>query len=213
MKKLLSLALALLMVASLAACGSSPNGSASSSPSVSQTENQSATGSNSADADSATASAAVPSQNDSVQKLPTFGVSYTGLLDVLKESHTGFDDEPVINTMQTSDGIMLNQYVYTADNFISVQFYETEDNELQQVITIASYAEITEDQARNLGAFFALITGAFEPEPDVLKQIDTKLDIVNSGFTSGTCNLASGTLADYMYVVDNSSAMVTITAI
>lgn len=212
MKKILSLALALLMVASLAGCGASPTGSSSTSA-ASQSAQQSATGNNLADASSAEASTSVNSQIDSAQDLPTFGVSYTGLLDVLKESHTGFDLEPDIRIMQTTDGITLNQYVYTADDFISVQFYETEDNELQQVIAIALYSDITEDQAKTLGSFFALIIGAFEPEPDVLEQVDTKLDIVNSGFTSGTCNLASGTLADYMYIVDDSSAMVTITAI
>lgn len=213
MKKLLSLALALLMSVSLAACGSSASGGSSSAPAASQSVQQSASSSNLADASSSAASASVSSQINSVQKLPTFGVSYTGLLDTLKESHTGFDAEPETHTMQTSDGITLNQYVYTADGFISVQFYETEDNELQNIIAMATYSDLSKDQAKTLGSFFALIIGAFEPDPDVLEQIDTKLDIVNSGFSSGTCNLASGTLADFMYIVDNHSAMVTITAI
>lgn len=213
MKKLLSLALALLLSVSLAACGSSASGGSASAPAASQSAQQSASSSNLADASSSAASASVSSQISSDQGLPTFGVSYTGLLDVLKESHTGFDAEPETHTMQTSDGITLNQYVYTADGFISVQFYETEDNELQNIIAMATYSDLSKDQAKTLGSFFALIIGAFEPDPDVLKQIDTKLDIANSGFSSGTCNLASGTLADFMYIVDNHSAMVTITAI
>ncbi|WP_040663883.1 hypothetical protein [Oscillibacter ruminantium] len=214
MKKLMSLALALLMAASLAGCGSSAPAQSSSSA-----------GAATSSAAIASASAANPMAGFDPQKaevasgqsdtaaLPTFGVSYTGLLDVLKESHTGFDAEPETHVMQTTDGVSLNQYIYTADDFISVQFYETETNELQSVIVMAKYADMTSDQAKTLGSFFALITGAFEPDASTLNDIDKKLDIANAGFASGTCNLASGTLADYMYIVDNSSAMVTITAI
>lgn len=205
MRNLLAFLCAIVMLFTLAACGNSGQGTATVSQPATSSQSSSSTPSS-----SDTSNSSGSGNNISETKTSTFGISHTEFIKALKGNYKNFPDEP--SSQRTfEDGGTYTQYVYTVDDCINVQCFETSDGKLYSVIVMADSSQFTSaDQAHDLGSLEAIIVGLFEPDSTMLDKVDADLDIANAGLTEGTANNATGSIAIFSYFVSSGIATLTV---
>ena len=122
-----------------------------------------------------------------------------------------FASEPTIEEDQ--DALLGNTVSYTYEIVpgASCTIYSIkETNEVYSLLVYINFAKLSKEDVPAASFYLGLLVSGFEPDSTKIDQIHADLDIVNA--TGDTVNIASGTIADYTYVISQSTGMLLIDA-
>lgn len=199
MKKILAIALCAVLCFSLASCGT-PTSGTSQPPSETPSENP--TSSPSQD---------VLSSEEPSAEIKSFHAQASNFIDTLTTVYDGtLSDPEELDNSEEEPNISVK--VYSVGDYANLYCYENDLNgELTKVTLYASLKNVdTTEKAKSLGSLQAIVVAMMEPDDDMLTEVDADLDIANSGLTAGTLNFATGSIASYMFFVDDSLSMLII---
>lgn len=142
-----------------------------------------------------------------------FPITSAEFADDMHTNIEAFSTEPALAMVNVDkNNVKTLQYAYNVYDWIDVFCYEAEVGQLKSVTLITSTDKITDtDRAGEFGGTLASLISYFEPDESTLAQVDADLDIVNQFLTEGTMNFASGSIAEYMYMVNDKTIMLSIT--
>lgn len=196
MKKLLALSLTFLMVASLAACGSTRSISSASAGSDAQSSASDTSSESSSDSDIGTQAPSV-----------WFNYSFNDYLVQMAKSYDGFPQNPEKSEGKCDDGSKYTQYMVSIKNCISIQGFETEKGKLYDFMILSDANDIK--GAGLEGTFNRIMLATetlFEPDEDSFTKINEKLNTTDDGYPSledGTSCVVDGSVAEFSYSVEN----------
>lgn len=205
MKKSFLLGIGLSLCFTLAACGEQPSNTPASSSSAA-----SSSISSSSSADSSQP-AATPSS------LATFGSSHEAFLEAIKPSiqnqyPTLFSEEPSVQEHDASEVTpAAMSYSYPVGNSGALVLFDEKDSqELYEVFLSFQVGKEDETSIQQIGFIQGILFSALEPDETMRQQIDQQLN--TSNISEDAVTLASGTVADWTYLVDGTSISLMVTA-
>ena len=148
-------------------------------------------------------------KDQSQTNVKTFGASHAAFIDSVKpiaqENYASlFSSDPTIKEHEASDTLPETiSYSFPVGNAASLILYDIKDSgELYEVFL--TFDTSTEDtiSIREIGFVNGIMMAALEPDQSVREQIDQKLNCSN--ITENSITFASGTAADWTYMVDGS---------
>lgn len=158
-----------------------------------------------------------PTEKNSGTAVKTFGISAADLANAMSKAFKGseygnaFENEPEVEESEDKTFGKLVSYSYPICDGAQCVLYETKDGgEAYSVFLVGDSSKMDTDDAKAFGAYAAIIIDGFESDDQKLTEIDSKLDIANTGFSTSAVNVASGTSANFTYLVDDGTAMLLI---
>lgn len=151
--------------------------------------------------------------------ISTFGASQDSLIKALRNAIADSDfpdllsDDPVINRNEASEYIPADvSYTYSVADGASLVLYSVESSsELYHAYLCFTPASLTTDAEQSaVGYLVGLLESAFEPNVAMREQIDTELNLSNTSIDGTT--FATGTIANWTYIISNGSCQLSIMA-
>ena len=208
MKKRTLFATGLSLCLLLTACGGQPTKNPADTTNPSQVNAPSST---------AVTSSAEARQSVFEATIATFGSSHTEFMEAIKPSAQKtypslFSEEPTAHEHEASDTLPAAlSYSYPVGNAAAFVLYDVKDSEeLYEVFLSFDISKENETSIQEIGLVNGLMMAALEPDQNVRQQIDQQLNCSN--VTEDAVTFASGTAADWTYIVNGSSISLMATA-
>lgn len=147
----------------------------------------------------------------------TFGISASSMADALSKTLTikGYPDafKGTATEIELPSEEDVIAYSYNVCSGVSCNLYETKSSgELVEIILIGVSSDMSTDDSKTFDGYILTITAAFCASIDELNALDESLNFVDTGFTNGVLNIFNGSIASFIYHVnDDGIAMLFVT--
>lgn len=146
------------------------------------------------------------------EKVKTFGAQAEDLIEAMSlyldatGTTNALATEPYVEEMDNGT----TAYAYEIAAGCEIVFYaETTSGELAQVFIWGQSDLMDTDGARLLGTYSALAPEYFTTESE-LQELDAELNIANTSFSENVINMYTGSKADFMFIMNNGTATLSI---
>lgn len=205
MKKSLYLLLVPAIALTLTACGGS-GGQASVSPSPSPIL-----------LEPTPAISEAPSPNVSIDE-KVFNTTVDEVVRVLAANTDGIahvsiaDVDPEIDEWEAQgSSVAGNYYSYTIQDGLAIAIIDSaQTGKVQSVSVTALVDSLSNDAAYDWGCYQVTLISMFEPDADRLAGIESDLNIQNTSFSDDDIYFASGSIAEYMYMISGGTSYLSI---
>jgi hypothetical protein len=203
MKRLFSMLFASLLVLSLTACSAAPSSTApaTATPKATPTPSAKAT-------PAPTSSPTVKAFNVSAED------TRKGLSEFCQKNDyaNAFETSPHVEESRSETLGERISYVYSTGKGVMCIIEETKsDHKLTSVGLMGTISSMEDSDIKTFARYINMLLNIFESDKATLSKINSKLDIGNSGFKDKTVNLATGSVANFSYMVDKDMVLFDVT--
>lgn len=149
--------------------------------------------------------------------ISTFGVTASALVEALQSDFANsdlpnaFDNAPKVSNDSSEELGEIITYSYPIVDGAECIIYATQStDEVFQVFVFANSSKMDINGLKITGAYAAKLTQGFEPDKTQREEVDKKLGIGNSNASVDTIATATGSLADFTFIVNDGDIMLMI---
>ena len=119
-----------------------------------------------------------------------------------------------IEQEKTENSPAAKVYSYSCYDGVDIQISESIiSQKVSSIFVIANIEKLSNEALYDLGCYEANLVGMFEPDRTKWDTIDNELNIENSNFSENNIYMSTGTMAEYLYIIDDGVSMLSITPI
>lgn len=149
--------------------------------------------------------------------ISTFGITASALVEVLQSDFASsdlpnaFDNAPKVSNDSSEELGEIITYSYPIVEGAECSIYATQStDEVFQVFVFADSSKMDINGLKITGGYAAKLIQGFEPDKAQREEVDKKLSIGNSNVSVDTITTATGTQANFTFIVDGGDIMLMI---
>ena len=175
---------------------------------------------------SSTPPASTPAETDTPETAPTqplveehvFETTVDEIISVLSTNVEGdvttlpIDITPTTQAWDAGASTVAGTfYTYALFNGATLNITDSgQTGKVQSISLITDVSELTEDTARELGRYQAVLVAMFEPDDAMLTTVEGELNIANASLFENNLYMSTGSIAEYLYVISDGIIMLMI---